>query len=247
MNDSSQPDPPPMPSVYVPRGYIPLRNAVIRLAEMRKPKLPIQLYLTLGTDVSDPLRTGQSKADAYAWQVAIKPEFERQIAHRDWVYCFLALVDARAELREALAEDELTAQGQTTDGELMPVPASYWRTDAGGVRVSFTDRLDQYSQVFLLADRLASWLGGHQVETSRSLLKSTAGAEAKTRDWLGAKLVPSNALYTAKRNYQVEAERMFGVSRLAFNRAWRQTIEADPALQDFRKAGRKPRTKSSST
>lgn len=142
-----------LPPVYTPEGFEPLKLAVVRLAEEIYPELrhytadgpasPVRSYLTRGFfAVGDFLRTRRD-FDPYC-----KPP-EGRDADLYSVRCFIALARARDKLRSALAEGRIVATGRRADGELMEVPKGYWQTDDGWQRLTTTDRLDTYVQIFL--------------------------------------------------------------------------------------------------
>ena len=248
MSNDDQPDPRmALPMVYVPAGYVPLKEAVIRLADFRKPELPIRLYLETGpVSVVDPLRTLPGETDRYASQAPTHEAWRKHLSDRDKVYSWVALGYARDELRRALAEGDLVAQGQEPDGKLVPVLQGYWRTDDGAYRLRFTDRVDLYTQVFFLEEPLRRWLGNlPKVTEDEVMVGGTTKGEHAATQWLKEQLSQPESELIAKPQFLIRAREAFeGLSVRGFNRVWKSVHQADGTRTNFRKAGRKPGRKS---
>jgi hypothetical protein len=158
--------------MFVPDGYVPLRDALVLLAHGRNPEAGVRKYL----------KDRSSRGDPFRWA----PETETP----EWQ----ALESARVELRQALGDGVIVAVGLSGSGGLTKIPATVWRSANGadplytGVlreRVGPTATLD--SRVFIAMEelsRLLPALNGTEAEAAAASSESdtihaVAGAELR--------------------------------------------------------------------
>jgi len=132
------------PEIYVPRGYIPLKSAIVATAQKIYPDAPLAAYLqnpgTMLATAFDSLRTPDTY-DPFCDAPQSKGDFDARMEDSVRVDCFVGLQNARSHLRAALAEKEIIATGQSLSGDLVSISSAYWRTDHGGWRLIVTDRI----------------------------------------------------------------------------------------------------------
>jgi len=234
-------------SIYVPRGFMALKSCVLELAASLHPDLPIEDYLRgFNTPFEigfDPYRT-QPVYDPYCDRPddPSAPCYDREIlASR--AFCFSALVEARDDLRQALAESDLCARSLEKSGHVPLVPSRYWRTDAGFLRLIYVDRVDEFIHVFLPAADFSRWLKSQTAdEPELSDTATTPDDLTKARSLLLKSTEQPDARSISKPEHRSRVQASVAISNSSFNSIWLDLAKA-PGKEWMSLRGRKLRKK----
>ncbi|KXV20418.1 hypothetical protein [Gluconobacter japonicus] len=236
------------PEIYVPRGYIPLKSAIVATAQKLYPDAPLADYLqnpgTMLATAFDSLRTPDTY-DPFCDAPQNQGDLNARMEDKVRVLCFVGLQNARTYLRAALAEKEITATGQTPSGKLVLIKPAYWRTDHGGWRLIITDRIDAYTQIFIEDVPFEDWIANFDpdkddTETDDLPTESRRVAHSVVLEALKERLATQNGKNISKGKHFEAIRMLTGAGRPSFNRAWAE-ITALPEYEQLAKPGRKPR------
>jgi len=245
--------------VYVPRGYVPLKKAVIEVAHKMQPDAQLSRYfeafhLAKMAVRFDDLRISRQGFDPYC----DTPSHEQlnaelrdvDVAQIDLVGCLRAIGSAKSYLRTILAENDLAAHGQALDGELSLIAPKYWRTDDGFWRLEIPDREDAYCQVFIGATEFSEWIARippdlinvlRSEPNNSSELMPDAVTHHQIVAWIRRRI--EHDIRADKRStktiYRSEAFNEFAINPNQFDTAWKIATEIEP-YKSMTKAGRPP-------
>ncbi|MBO1361984.1 hypothetical protein J2D73_19565 [Acetobacter sacchari] len=230
--------------IYVPKRSFALKEAVLKLAELRYPNLPWPRYL-FGT-METALNWHVNKLlTADGWDPYCDNPSSDEIEGVDQLTkldCFLALAEARAALREALAEGDLVASAMGAEGSWIDqIPFAYWRSNDGGWRMLITDRTDDYSHTFIKKSDFNRWektsLHSAPDELSREDGEpSNREVDDFLQDKLRAALAQENR--PTKTDIQESVTSYLGISKTRFLSSW-ETVTNSPEFNSFKRPGAK--------
>jgi len=170
--------------VWKPKGFITLREAVLRLAEDRNPTAGIRSYVaqpwpTVPRAGSDPIRTALA-----TWDPFTRPRVDTNDP------AWIAIADAHGAMQQALGDGELEAIAlDEQSGTVTPIPCDLWRSDQGdravltgnaewtthGPEIPWTLRGFNAGQVQLAEATFKSWLAWQSDPLSSPIAALTAG------------------------------------------------------------------------
>jgi len=199
---------------------------------------------------NQPIDNGKRFQKQKGWflEAPIPPKFRRLLLEQEYMRLNGRLpstfefspVEAELELRRALSDGRLTADGFNRNGDLVEIPAREWprlqhfeERDRDVFKFHPLDQYETYSEVLFQRDELLR-------EWPRPVGK--AKSEIECRRWLIGLMRESPARRThPKAELRNIAFRKFKpISLRQFNGAWNRAIEEAGALQ-WKKAGRTPK------
>ncbi len=242
----------PQPSVYVPHGHVPLKEALVRAAEAIRPMDNVRGFVFSDEYMIavnfDPLREPpEDVPDPFSWPRHATPEFA-------------ALEEARERIRWFLAEGHLATVGQRHDGELVSIVPGFWRTDAGANALRFPFRVEQYTQIFITDEAMGSWLGdvphwyslgqpsgtaklsGNDEAPAQSPSSPKGVSKSKLESWLVEQMTTRSAAVERGKTKAFDAAKtQFGpaLSYNFFNAGWKVATKK-AGRHDLIRGGRRP-------
>jgi hypothetical protein len=160
--------------MFIPGGFLPIREALIRLAQARYPTLPIRRYVDGHFRPSmrrDPLRAALMWTDPFEEQPTsgtIRVETEARSDNSgdgrqhepppDAIAAWNALEAARLELRQALGDGALIARLQDATGEQGFIPAHVWRSEVGLSALRWCSTRPLGGDVFVHEAEFHAWI-----------------------------------------------------------------------------------------